>query len=97
MVKQSRGPADAAWVVRVNGFAPGKPVAVTLSFNPPPQGAPAQRFTKTVHVTPAAGTFQLNINQLFPRALQLGLFDVEVTGSGGRKAATEFIVIPPGP
>jgi len=97
MVKQSRGPADAAWVVRVNGFAPGKPVAVTLSFNPPPQGAPAQRFTKTVHVTPAAGTFQLNINQLFPGALQLGLFDVEVTGSGGRQAATEFIVIPPGP
>jgi serine/threonine protein kinase len=93
MVKQSRGPADAAWVVRASGFAPGKPVTVMLTFNPPPQVLSAQRFTKTVRVTPAAGTFQLNINQLFPGVLQLGMFDVQVRGSGG-EAATTFIVIP---
>ena len=97
MVRQSLGPADAAWVVQASGFEPGKPVTVTLSFNSPPQIVPAQRFTRTVRVTPAAGTFRLNINQLFPGALQLGLFDVKVAGSGGREAATEFIVIPPGP
>jgi serine/threonine protein kinase len=93
MVKQSRGPASAAWVVRASGFAPGKPVTVMLTFNPPPQVVSAQRFTKTVRVTPSAGTFQLNINQLFPGALQLGMFDVQVRGSGG-EAATTFIVIP---
>jgi serine/threonine protein kinase len=93
MVKQSRGPAGAAWVVRASGFAPGKPVTVMLTFNPPPQFVSAQRFTKTVRVTPAAGTFQLNINQLFPGALQLGMFDVQVRGSGG-EAVTTFIVIP---
>jgi serine/threonine protein kinase len=96
MVRQSLGPADAAWVVRASGFEPGKPVTVALSFNSPPQVTPAQRFTRTVHVTPSAGTFRLNINQLFPGALQLGIFDVEVTGPGGREATTSFIVIPPG-
>jgi serine/threonine protein kinase len=96
MVRQSLGSADAAWVVRASGFEPGKPVTVTLRFNPPPQGAQAQRFTKTVHVTPAAGTFQLNINQLFPGVLQPGLFDVRVTGPGGRAAPTQFIVVPSG-
>jgi serine/threonine protein kinase len=96
MVGQSLGPADAAWVVRASGFEPGKPVTVALSFNSPPQVTPAQKFTHTVHVTPSAGTFQLNINQLFPGALQLGLFGVEVTGPGGREATTSFIVIPPG-
>jgi serine/threonine protein kinase len=96
MVRQSRGPADAAWVVRASGFEPGKPVTVTLTFKSPPQVGPAQKFTRTVHITPSAGTFQLNINQLFPGVLQLGLFDVQVTGSGGREATTRFIVIPPG-
>jgi serine/threonine protein kinase len=94
MVRRSRGPADAAWVVRASGFEPGKPVTVTLRFNPPPQASSAQKFTKTVHVTPSAGTFQLNINQLFPGALDLGLFDVQLNGPGGREAATSFIVIP---
>src|SRR5689334_23076395 len=37
MVRQSLGPADAAWVVRASGFEPGKPVTVSLSFNSPPQ------------------------------------------------------------
>jgi len=95
MVRQSLGTADAAWVVRASGFEPGKPVTVTLTFNSPPVGAP-QKFTRTVRVTPSAGAFQLNINQLFPGALQLGLFDVRVTGPGGRGATTEFIVVPPG-
>jgi serine/threonine protein kinase len=97
MVQQSRGPATAAWVVRASGFEPGKPVTVMLTFNSPPQVVPAQKFTRTARITPSAGTFQLNINQLFPGALQLGLFDVQVTGSGGREATAEFIVVPPGP
>jgi serine/threonine protein kinase len=96
MAGQSLGPADASWVVRASGFEPGKPVTIALSFNSPPQITPAQRFTRTVHVTPSAGTFQVNINQLFPGAVQPGIFDVTVSGPGGRQAKTEFIVIPPG-
>jgi hypothetical protein len=55
---------------------------------------PAQKFTRTIHVTPSAGTFQLNINQLFPSTLRLGLFNVQVTATGGREATTTFMVIP---
>ena len=94
MVKQSQGTAGGTWIVRASGFEPGKPVTVTLRFNPPPQGPSAQKFTKTVHVTPSAGTFQLNINQLFPGALDFGLFNVQVTAPGGREATTTFMVIP---
>jgi hypothetical protein len=97
MVKQSQGTAGDAWVVRASGFEPGQPVTVALSFNSPPPVAPAQKFTRTVRVTPSAGTFQLNIKQLFPGAVQLGLFNVQVTGPGGREAATTFMVIPFGP
>ena len=95
MVRQSLGPVGAAWVVRASGFEPGKPVTVALTFNSPLQAAP-QKFTRTVRVTPSAGIFQLNINQLFPGMLQLGLFDVRVSGPGGREATTSFIVIPIG-
>jgi hypothetical protein len=96
MVQQSRGTPSDAWVVQASGFEPGKPVTVALSFNSPPQVGPAQRFTRTVRVTPSAGTFRLDIKQLFPGAVQLGLFDVRVTGSGSREATTTFIVIPIG-
>jgi serine/threonine protein kinase len=96
MVQQSLGPADAAWVVRASGFELGEPVTVSLSFNSPPQVRPAQRFTRAVRVTPSAGTSPLDIKQLFPGALQLGLFDVRVTGPGGREATTSFVVIPSG-
>ena len=47
-------------------------------------------------MTPSAVPFRLDINKLFPGALQLGLFDVKLTGPGGREATTSFIVIPPG-
>jgi serine/threonine protein kinase len=96
MVRQSRGTADAAWAVRARGFEPGQPVTVALTFNSPPQIGPAQKFTRTVQVSPSAGTFQLDINKLFPGALQLGAFEVRVTGPGGRQASTNFIVVPAG-
>ena len=97
MVQRSQGTAGDAWIVRASGFEPGKPVTVTLSFNSPPPVVPAQKFTRTVRVTPSAGTFQLNIKELFPHAVQLGLFNVQVTGPGSREAATTFMVIPIGP
>jgi hypothetical protein len=96
MVRQSRGTRADAWIVQASGFEPGQPVTVALSFNSPPQVVPAQRFTRTIRVTPSAGTFRLDIKRLFPGAVQLGLFDVRVTGSGSREATTSFIVIPIG-
>jgi hypothetical protein len=94
MVKQSQGTTGTAWLVQASGLESGQPVTVALSFNSPPQIVPAQTFTRTVRVTPSAGTFRLNINQLFPGALRLGLFSVQVTGAGGREAITTFMVIP---
>jgi serine/threonine protein kinase len=99
MATQSLGTVDAAWVVQASGFAPGTPVTVTLSFNSPPQVVPAQRFDRTAGVKPVTGpdgTLSLNLKQLFPGALQLGQFQVQVTGSAGREATTAFIVIPVG-
>jgi hypothetical protein len=94
MVMQSQGTTGTAWVVQASGFESGQPVTVSLGFNSPPQIVPAQRFTRTVRITPPAGTFQLNINKLFPSALRFGLFNVQVTAPGGRKATTTFMVIP---
>ncbi len=99
MVSQSRGTTDTAWVVKGSGFTPRTPVTVTLSWNSPPQVVPAQTFIRTARVKPVTGrdgSLRLNINQLFPAALRLGLFYVEVTGSGGSQATTTFIVIPAG-
>jgi serine/threonine protein kinase len=94
MVKQSQGTTGTAWVVQASGFESGQPVTVSLGFNSPPQIVPAQTFTRTVRITPSAGTFRLNIKQLFPSALRLGLFTVQVTAPGGREASTTFMVIP---
>jgi hypothetical protein len=95
MVKQSRGTADARWIVRASGFAPRKPVTVTLIWNSPPIGPP-QTSSNTVKVDPASGTFLLDIHRLFPGTLKLGQFTVEVSGTGNAEASTTFIVIPAG-
>jgi len=99
MLNQSKGTANAAWVVLGRGFAPGTSVTVSLTWNSPPQLAPNATFHRTAPVKPAVapdGTLRLNINKLFPGALRLGQFIVEVFGSGGSNATTVFIVIPPG-
>jgi serine/threonine protein kinase len=99
MLNQSKGTANAAWVVQGRGFAPGTSVTVSLTWNSPPQLVPNATFHRTAPVKPAVapdGTLRLNINKLFPGALRLGQFIVEVFGSGGSNATTVFIVIPLG-
>jgi hypothetical protein len=99
VVKQSVGTTEAAWVVRASGFAPRTPVAVAVTFNSPPGIGSAQRFTRTAGVKPVTGqdgTVSLDIGRLFPGALKLGRFDIQVTGSDGRTVTTSFIVIPIG-
>ena len=97
METQSLGTVETPWIVQATGFVPGQPVTVSLSFNSPPQVVPAKSFNHPASVRPVAGpdgTLRLDIGQLFPGQLQLGVFGVRVTGPGSRKAATEFIVIP---
>jgi serine/threonine protein kinase len=99
MATQSLGTADITWVVQASGFAPGTPVKVRLTFNSPPQVVPAQTFDRTAGSEPVTGQdgkLSLDIRQVFPGALRLGIFTVQVTGSGGREATTSFIVIPVG-
>ena len=97
MVNTSKGPDDAAWVVQGAGFAPRTPVTVSLTFNSPPALGPRQTFDHTARVEPVTGpdgSVRLRIHQLFPGTLQLGLYQVEVTGPDGRMISTSFVVIP---
>jgi hypothetical protein len=96
MVGQSLGSARLAWVVQGRGLPPRTPVTVRLTWIPPPQDPPQTvvRTAKAKPVTGPDGTLRLNIGQLFPDALRLGLFEVRVTWPGGGPATTTFIVIP---
>jgi serine/threonine protein kinase len=98
VLNQSEGTADAAWVVQGRGFAPGSSVTVSLTWNSPPQPEPktARRIAPAKPAVAPDGTVRLSINKLFPGALRLGQFIVKATGSGGRHASTQFIVLPPG-
>ena len=99
MQNQSEGAANATWIVQGSSFVPGASVTVALTWNSPPQEAPNQTVHRTATVKPVVapdGTLRLNINRLFPGALRLGQFFVEVTGSNGQGASTVFLVVPPG-
>ena len=93
---QAAGEPSTAFVVHGTGFAPGTPVTVTITgVGPPPTSANILQKTATIKpVTSQRGTFSFTVNQLFPSPYPLGLFTVEVTGSHGAKASTQFMVIP---
>jgi serine/threonine protein kinase len=95
---QASGEPSAAFVVHGTGFAPGTPVTVTITgVAPPPTSANIMRKTATIKpVTGQDGTFSFTVSQLFPSPYPLGLFTVEVTGSHGAQASTQFMVIPQG-
>ena len=85
-----------AFVVRGSGFAPQTPVTVTVTgLSPPPASTKIMDSTSPVRpVTAKNGTISVNVSQLFPASFPLGLFTVEVTGSDGAQASTQFMVIP---
>jgi hypothetical protein len=95
---QALGEPASTFVVHGSGFAPGTPVTVAITgAGPPPTSANVLQKTATVKpVTSQNGTFSFTVNQLFPSAYPypLGLFTVEVTGSAGDQASTQFMVIP---
>jgi serine/threonine protein kinase len=93
---QSAGEPDSAFVVHGTGFAPRTPVTVAITgTGPPPTSANVLQKTATVKpVTSQNGTFSFTVNQLFASPYPLGIFTVEVTGSDGAQASTQFMVIP---
>jgi Protein kinase domain len=95
---QAAGEPSSTYVVHGTGFAPGTPVTVAITgVGPPPTSANVMRKTATIKpVTGQDGTFSFTVNQLFPSPYPLGLFTVEVTGSDGAQASTQFMVIPQG-
>jgi hypothetical protein len=98
LLNQSLGTAATAWIVQGRHFAPGT-VKVSLIWQSPPQQVPRGTYHRTAPARPAVasdGTLRLDINRLFPSALRLGQFTVQVTGSDGRTISTGFIVIPQG-
>ncbi len=97
MAGQSLGTATTPWIVRGSGFAPGTPVTVSLTWHsPPPSNETFDHRAPVKPVVAKDGALRLDISQIFPGSLRLGLFEVHVTGAGGAKATTSFIVIPPG-
>jgi hypothetical protein len=48
-------------------------------------------------VTGQDGSFSFTVNRLFPGQFPLGLFTVDVTGSHGAQASTQFMVLPVAP
>ena len=95
---QSVGNANTTFVVHGSGFAPGRPVTVSMSgVGPPPAASRIMVGTAaTKPVTGHDGTFSVTVNQLFPGPYPPGLFTVVVTGRGGAQASANFMVIPEG-
>ena len=91
-MNQSQGDPSTAFVVEGSGFAPRTPVTVTLTELDPPQRADLQTNVAGSSRSPArTGRFKVPVSQLYPGSLPLGLFTVEVTGSGGRATSTQFM------
>ena len=93
---QAAGEPSTTFVVHGTGFDPRVPVTVTMTaVGPPPASANIMDSTATIKpVTSQDGTLSFTVKQLFPSLFPLGLFTVEVTGSGGAQATTQFMVLP---
>jgi hypothetical protein len=96
---QAAGEPGSTFVVHGTGFAPGTPVTVAIAgMSPPPASANIMQKTATIKpVTGQDGTLSFIVNRLFPGQFPLGLFTVEVTGSHGAQASTQFMVLPVAP
>jgi hypothetical protein len=95
-MNEAAGDANTDFVVHGRGFVPHTSVTVTMTESgPPPTFTRVLDSTSSVRpVVGRDGTFSFTIKRLFPISLQLGLCTVDVTGSGGRHATTQFMVRP---
>src|SRR5262249_58954673 len=93
---QPIGDPATVFLIHGTGWAPLSQVTVTLAR----RGGPAAR-SPVRPVVDLQGTFNYAINQgheFFPRGMPPGVYDVVVTGPGGRRATAQFQVhaLPPG-
>jgi serine/threonine protein kinase len=96
MVRTSQASQTSDFVVEGLDFAPDTPVTVNLTELGLPPAQP-QVLDVTSRVRPVAGpdgTVTFPVSQVYPNQLQLGVVTVTVTGTGGRQASAEFMVIP---
>ncbi len=61
---------------------------------PPAQPQVLNTTSPVMPVTGADGTVIFPVTKVYPHQFQLGQITVTVTGTGGREASTEFMVIP---
>jgi serine/threonine protein kinase len=96
MVRTSQAAQTSDFVVEAVGFEPGTEVTVNLTeLGLPPAQPQVLNTTSPVRpVTGADGTVIFPVTKVYPHQLQLGQVTVTVTGTGGRQASTEFMVIP---
>jgi Protein kinase domain len=96
MVRTSQAAKTSDFVVEAVGFEPGTPVTVTLTeIGLPPQNAQVLDVTSPVKpVTSATGAVTFPVTRVYPNQLELGQVTVTITGTAGRQADTEFMVIP---
>jgi serine/threonine protein kinase len=96
MVRTSEGSPDTPYMIHGRGFAPGTSITVQLTEAGPPPG-------NTPVITPPAhaivhvgsdGTFSVLTSRIFPGSFPLGQVTVTATGSDGRTATAQFIVLP---
>jgi len=97
MVGFSQGLATAAFEVRGSGFAPRTAVTVTLTGLDPANDPILDTTSRVKPEVGRNGTFTFAIGKVYTDTLPLGLFTVEVKGTGGRHASTQFQTIPPRP
>jgi serine/threonine protein kinase len=98
MIRTSQAPQTSDFVVEGLDFAPRTPVTVNLTeIGLPPAQATVLNTTSPVRpVVSADGTVTFPVERVYPNQLQLGLVTVTVSGTGGREASTQFMVIPSG-
>jgi hypothetical protein len=96
MVRTSQAAQTSDFVVEAVGFEPGTEVTVNITeIGLPPAQPTVLDVTSPVRpVTGADGTVIFPVTKVYPHQLQLGQVTVTVTGTGGREASTEFMVIP---
>jgi serine/threonine protein kinase len=98
MVRTSESYPDTPYMIHGRGFAPGTSITVQLTeAGPPPANTPV--ITPPAHAivhVGSDGTFSVLASRIFPGSFPLGQVTVTATGSDGRTATAQFIVLPAG-
>jgi serine/threonine protein kinase len=96
-VSQAQGGLSTVFTVRGSGFAPGMPVKLALSFDPPPSSPlPKSQPMGTVTRTASGPGGTLSWQPVQPGRLRLGLYTITASVPDGHELSAAFRVVPPG-